>query len=641
MTDTTAWMGLVDAARVLLAQALLYGVIPLLALRLPPRAPASWLTALAWGLAAQAVTGSLANALVPRGQYMEPWIYVGGWTAVRLALRRAQPARPAGEGDLLLVVLLLVAVAVRWIHPLQTWALGQSDAYAHLQYLQNVLMSGRLSNAAYPPGFAWLLALPVAIFRIEPYEMCRYGGAFHGAALVLGVYVLAHAWAGRRAARACAALVAGCPVWSLLAKTGVGCFANQVGLFALPVAWWAYTEGWVGNRQHGALALMGATGALLAATVPMMLLQVVLLFGVARLLAFRFDGWSRGWRGTLLLGALAGPALLLLAVQAGGAGDAVRDQTVGFVVSTETGAKAEPAPVEGVAEENRAGDPARPLVNLARDFLSVKRWGYGSPLFNAAAAGSLALFAAVMFLGLRRSHHALSLPGLWGVLTSLQTHTGWLQFSSYQREGWSLLIGAALLAGWAVAWLADHPSGRGVLRWPWRLCIAASFAGLWWPPAHRVFASAAEDDLVRLLRALNGDVQARAAWPGQQDLWERTGPTQRVRYVARRISGFEDGIGDPVDALRGLTRMLHHEIAQPVPGVLYVVLLDRPDDRAIASSGVMAKLQPESTAAFVRHQATARDANAALETAVAALGVPFRRWSASPRLDVLLLEAPP
>ncbi len=36
--------------------------------------------------------------------------------------------------------------------------------------------------------------------------------------------------------------MAGCPAFVLLQKTGVGCFANQLGSFLIPAALWAYAS---------------------------------------------------------------------------------------------------------------------------------------------------------------------------------------------------------------------------------------------------------------------------------------------------------------------------------------------------------------------------------------------------------------
>ena len=131
--------------------------------------------------------------------------------------------------------------------------------------------------------------MPAAVFRIDPYCMARFGGAFFGTALVLAVYFfLREGCRDRRAALAGAFGVASFPGLMLLHKTGVGAFANQAGLLMLPLILAGNLLIVRGERRTLGLAVgvFATLGMLL--TVPMMGLHVVmvlLLFGL-------FHGWS-------------------------------------------------------------------------------------------------------------------------------------------------------------------------------------------------------------------------------------------------------------------------------------------------------------------------------------------------------------
>ena len=57
------------------------------------------------------------------------------------------------------------------------------------------------------------------------------------------------------------------------------------------------------------------------------------------------------------------------------------------------------------------------------------------------------VFIVIFYLGVKKGMPFLSVMSIWGVLTAVQSFTGFLQFSAYQREGWSLLIITACLSG--------------------------------------------------------------------------------------------------------------------------------------------------------------------------------------------------
>jgi hypothetical protein len=91
--------------------------------------------------------------------------------------------------------------------------------------------------------------------------------------------------------------------------------------------------------------------------------------------------------------------------------------------------------------------------------------------------------------------------GLWGFVTSLQAGTGFLQFSSYQREGWSLLIAVCCMGGI----LADRVLMFGYQISYIRSLVVISMIFLFgWsvlhPPRHPAIRSSAEDEVVRYIR---------------------------------------------------------------------------------------------------------------------------------------------
>ena len=211
----------------------------------------------------------------------------------------------------ILLVILCIAVVVRCIHPLQHIALGQSDAYSHLHFLRDVLTSGYLQNPIYPPGYHWVLALPTLTFHLDPFNVARYVGAFFGTGLVLAVFVLVKEASDDMSASLSAFLVACFPGFYMLQKTGVGAFANQLGLFLIPVILYFYIRmiendfRWSSYSFLFIISLMG-----FIASVPMMMIHVCLIIILERIFALvkRPSGWiSR----SMVVAASGIPALLL------------------------------------------------------------------------------------------------------------------------------------------------------------------------------------------------------------------------------------------------------------------------------------------------------------------------------------------
>lgn len=571
-----------QAIRVTGMQILLYGLVPAWALaRTRWRDAGEWsFASLVVGVSSAAWLGRLCNGS-GIGVGAATGIWLAAWIGAGLLMRKKRLAPAALSWDWVLVAILFLAWTVRTIHPLQTWALGQSDAYSHLGFLRDVLERGRVGNLDYPSAYAWVMAFPAWLLRGNPYWVARFGGAFFGMGLVLGTYALLAEVRGRVAGLAAAMLVAGCPVFWLLQKTGVGSFANQVGLLLIPAVLWAY----VSDRRIWLTVALAA----LAVAVPMMLLHALILLALLMLMD---RGGGRGRLALLALLALA----FVLAV-----GLACRlPASRGMVIASMLTGRYE------VVDQVGAGwsDVFRVL---ASDFLSIKRIGYGSWMLNGLAWASLAVFAAAAVRGWRRRDTAWRLVGAWGLLTSVNVHFGLFQFSNYQREGWSLLIAVACLGGliFSALWRwRDRRSWRGFWGAGWTLI---ALAGLALPPSHALPAGQAESDVVRYLLEMD--------------------PAEIV--LARNMSGFASGQGDVVRTLHPKRISEASEIPSGIEPVYF--LRDRPS-LFVQMSPVMRILQPALTKETEKTLRKAESDNQRLEESLSGCEVRIRKIS--PHLEV-------
>ena len=480
----------------------LYVLVPWVALK-------PWLAREAWpvrvgvavlaGTTSQAILGFLWGWWIRQPARWEGLIYLGLWMAVAMVVCRKSGTVKNGMDETTtrfemigFVIAMTIGMAIRLIHPLRNWALGQSDAYSHLAMFRDVVEQGTLGNVAYPPGYAWIMALPAALFNVDPYFVARFGGAFFGVALLVAVgALLFDGCRDRRAGLAGAFLVASFPGLALLQKTGVGAFANQAGLFFLPMIFFGVLLAFQdGRRVLGVAVLIGSLAGLLI-TVPMMLMHVGLVLflfwlGMGRKECASAWPWIRRltWAGIVLL--MAG---LTLAVQV--ASHRLAVTAVMLTTADETvAAHVKPGELDGLTA----------LGWLARDFISIKHVGMGNGWVDGVLAILLGLFVALTLVGMKNRKWGWGLVGVWGGLAAVQTATGFLQFTAYQREGWSLLLAMGCLGGLVVSWLwAAWPR----LRWGMVLGMLL-FAGisLWRPPTHVLTTSTAEETLVRMARML-------------------------------------------------------------------------------------------------------------------------------------------
>jgi membrane protein YdbS with pleckstrin-like domain len=523
------------------------------------------LVAFVLGLSTQGILGFICNHYLRIGITFETTIYFLGWFIISILVLLSQKRRSLTRGfsltgeDLFLIGLLILAVAVRSIHPLQHMALGQSDAYSHLHFLRDVVDRGFVHNVIYPPGYHWILALPTAVFHLDPYLVARYGGALFGAGLVLAVYVLMRYISGGPAALISAFLVACFPGLYLLLKTGVGVFANQLGLLLIPVTFIFYVvteEKTLGKSTMTyvllALSLMG-----LSVSVPMMLIHVLMILGMIRMTLF-FKGHDKWWFRTGMLALAILPAITLLGLHLFQAGTVHQEKTIeavtagAYTVSVPSLPERASKEVDSLGSKDRTGNlmaaGKHPVISLIRDFFTVKRLGIGNIGANALGYSLMIVFAIIIVPGVGRGNTGFIALGLWGFIASLQTLTGFLQFSGYQREGWSLMIAFACLAG-MIGWSLYCWGKRWILfKAAAVVAVVFSIVGSFlYPPAHELRASCAEDEIIKIVRDISFRYSNENYWSFADQSVGITPsdlsalPSQRpLTIITRKIAGWHD-----------------------------------------------------------------------------------------------------
>jgi hypothetical protein len=469
-----------------------------------------WIASLLF-VSLQAILGTLWSRVLPASApYQLLLAALALPIACELALRAKTQPFPR---DPLLPAILLLAIAVRAIDPILHPALGQSDAYGHLQFLRDIVTRGQLRHAFYPPAHAWVSALPALLSRIDLYTLARHGGAVYGLGLVSGIYFLSRRISGSTTARHAALLAAGFPLIQPLLRTGIGLFANQLGLLLLPLILYTIpTSTGLLRRPTSALRFLLPFLAL-AIAVPMMSLDLCVVLALNALLS-RFSP-SRE-RTPLLPIFLGGTALVVLGI--GLLFHLPADSlnaTVGLITASE-------GPLQG---------PVDALLRLLTDYLRPKSSGLSLPLLIGSAIFAL-LQAGLCLWSLR---HAPTLRPVFvlGSVSGFQSVTGILQFSSYQRAGWFFLIAACISGGWILGSLSKR------LRYRREALFATALAclvSLWLYPRHQPHLSGHENALVQHLRDLRHARQLRRN-PPPLTLWTRA------------FNNFPGAQGDPVPAL--------------------------------------------------------------------------------------------
>ena len=631
MADVLQWLWAAAA------QVILYVLVPLPALwrmHRPARGVIDlMIMASVAGVCSQAVLGLLWDHLVAAHPEGEAAVFLLFWSMAWFLLRFRREPRAAPATDALPVprglswVIAGVVVAgfvLRSLHPLQCAALGQSDAYSHLDFIRDILRDGCIRMRLYPPGYHWVLALPALALFVDPYLLARYGGAFFGVMLILGCLALGHT-SGRASVAVCCAYLVSCfPGSYLLLKTGVGAFPNQIGLALMPFIFAQYL-GLVGRGPRWPVWLLALTLFGIVSAVPLMLADVVLVIGAERLLALAGGerAWPRlRWRAVCEALALFAAFIAFHFFRSG----------VGALANTGR------VMAGSAREASWPPSPGQALVNTFTDFLVVKRVGFGTLLLDAAWIGIGLAFVGVLGLGLRRRDPAMRLLGVWGLLTALQTGTGCLQFTWYQRAGWQLLEALAWLGGLVLAWTWDAAAGIRLVR---RLLIFAlavtAAAAFIWHPTHRFCMSTAENEIACLARSLarlgwepgaGAERTVRTAgreWPFLQDF----NPRMPMVVVTRRYQ--YGNRGDMVHALMGHDagiRVVSYggsPVTLPLkPGRQLLVLLDRDLWMARPDLGPTALLSPSLADGFLADARDLHGPNKAILTAVR--HVPLDAW---------------
>jgi hypothetical protein len=597
-------------------------------------------TSMALGCSLQAVMGLFWIHTLGRWPSVEPVVYIFVGLISFVWVRRRHIGHPSILGVyherqpyLLLAVILAAAFLVRILHPLEVAYLGQSDAYTHLQYLRNIVEKGYLDNPAYPPGYHWILSLPVFVFHLDPYEVARYGGAFFGTGLVLAVFVLVEQRYNRRAAYITGCVAAAFPPMNLLMKTGVGVFANQLGLFLIPVIVLLYLEYVDGEKIPSTarnVLLIVLCG--LSAAVPMMLLHLIVVIVLHRF--FTVIPFSRRWlHKTLGSAVVLSVALMILVFHMTNIGPRQRVHTAtamtGFAEKTASPrveAYLEKVAVPGVGKSASADLSTyilkSPYFSLVVDYFAIKRDGYGNPYINAMGLILVLMFIGLLGFGLRLGDDFLRFLGIWGALTSVQAFWGVLQFSSYQREGWSLLLAVCCLCGIVGAWVMGH-----IPRILFPRLLVALFFGLsavfvaYHPPGHEAIWSSGEDMLVRSVRFLGETPEIMRAHCEKEDekicevvsILEADKP---ITIVTRRFSGWSNQ-GEIVSNVLPLASDRAHLIVSDTgeknlfhTGGQYVALIDHMEPLAgqqIISAFAM--VTPELVEATLRQRESLYESN--------------------------------
>lgn len=528
-----------------------------------------------------------------------------------------------------LPAIVCAAAVVRLIGPLTSAALGQTDAYAHLQFVNDIVEQGALRHPFYPPGYHWLLAVPACLWGWDTYWIVRYGGVVFGVGLVLTTMVLAKRAFGERAACWSGFLVAAFPAFHWLQKTGVGAFPSQLGLMLVPLLLLGWDRLFLDFRRT--VLWWIALCAWLALAVPIMLFDVLAFLAFDALIRILRRELPRAGYYALALVSGGMAAIWFAFTMDGGAAH------VGSVIPMVTGLS--PDDVSG----SYAGwvilwsyiAPQR--LTLAYGVANMAAWGVGAAL----CLGLWALWS---------SGSVARMIGSWGCFVWAQTVFGVFQFGPYMRAGWFLLIALALWGGYVVStWMPRLPIwGRRVVC---TALIAPAFAALWYPPAPQPHLSPAEEDLVRVLRkvdrwARNGGDSVSVAWldalPQHAD----------VSVWSRAFNAFPLHQGDPVyaflertpriDIHTGTEAIIPHT-ASLDPGRTHLILLD---DRVAPQTayGLMMLVNPGLVSDFRSMQSGLLAVNQELRSLVReaeASGRRVTRFDMPHGLDIVIVSQSP
>jgi uncharacterized membrane protein YeaQ/YmgE (transglycosylase-associated protein family) len=614
---------------IVLCSAMISTVVPtwLASHRLLPRSEWFEVFFAAWvlGLVSQSVFGLLWNHLVSRDAGIEVIFYYFFWliiSVILLVLPRRSPSHKRESdqkiNEKILLGILCVAVVVRSIHPLRHFALGQSDAYSHLHFLKDVINIGYLQNAIYPPGYHWVLALPTLTFQLDPFNVVRYVGAFFGAGLVLAVFVIVKGAFNDTSAFLSAFFAACFPGFYLLQKTGVGAFANQLGLFFIPAILYFYLR-MIENEfrwsSYSFLFIVSLMGFIVS--VPMMMIHVCLIIMLERIFALLKR--PSGWVSRSMIVVVSGiPALLLFLFHLLHPVKLTQTEAVMVFVEDQIRLTADAAVT--IHRTFISDWLNHPGMKMIIDFISIKRWGFGNALLDLIGYLFVIFFMVIFYHSVKKGKPFLTIMSMWGTLTTVQSLTGFLQFSAYQREGWSLLIVIACLSGIVGA----HIYRWGIDRWKimrpllYLFLVISSVWSIFFPPGHLMLNSWAEDDIIQIVRNLSSPAIHQDPLEKRYDHRDKDSMVIRnalseflpVTIIARNFSGWWTGQGEMINVVMHHPAAVENEVITEQTSLnlvfkknrQYVVFLDAQKTLKVEHLGMMARLNRDSAEKFVNVQ---------------------------------------
>lgn len=482
-----------DALLVNISLASLYVLLPILVFHWAnnSKKASSITTIIASAMCLQAVSGTLWTIFTPESLHkLEPFIYF----LLLFVLFKIFPIPSTSERKsssryhtpyFLLTLILGGGILLRIIHPLQQAALGQSDAYSHLYFIRQIIEKGVINDAIYPPGFHWVAALPLMLFPLDPYMLARYGGVFFGILLILAIWNLASLSEHKTTALMAAFFVACFPASILLMKTTVGVYANQFGLFLLPVILARYVVIEKGTKKD--LFILGLLFIGLLISVPIMSINLVLLITADLILkVIRGQIKFTHTRIIVLFVLLLIPLITLI-----------------FFIQTHLDFFLSSSGI--ISSAKRPETILAAIQTLILNFIQIKRIGFSSPLYDSTLVMMGSFIVSCLIVSWYRKDKTFIFISIWAFLTFLQTATGIFQFSAYQRSGWELIMTFCLLGGYTYWWLIIK---KHILKAPLNhivltLLISSTLISLRFYPRHFPVLSASENNLILLVRYLN------------------------------------------------------------------------------------------------------------------------------------------
>jgi hypothetical protein len=486
--------------------------------------------------------------------------------------------------------ILILAILVRLPGLLLEPALGQTDAYTHLQFLQDMAQHGVLRHPNYPVGFYYFSAIPVRFFHWGPYLVARYGGIVYGLGFVLSSHHLLLKISDEKCALWGGYFLAGFPAFYWLQKTSLGLYPIQLGLLLLPLlllTWWQALSG-----SRLALFHFALTSLFLGVSTPMMLLDLLpfLMGHVLWCLVRRKLPSQAIWSFMIAaVGILVGVTFLFVR-----GGESAFRGTLGILAG----------------RDYSQASALAAFWDALRIYVLPKRFLPSSPLvaFCAISAG---IFVFIFSFWLRHRNSILAWLGTWTFFCWLQTVFACFQFPGYFRAGWPFLLGFVFLGA---AWMREvHPLlPRGIRRLSLIIVFASPLGYIWFYPRLSPHLSPCESDLVTFARQFSS--KAVDEFPHDAKVW------------SRRWNYFDEHLGDPLYALwQGYPEIDFETLSKQEaihlvfdPSRSHLVLLDDHATHSI-SYGLMGIVDPKLVRNFSRDLERSLDISRVLRSRVEAL----------------------